>query len=336
MIIDPIDSAHAIIRIQGQELLVETRQVNLPRNQEVTLQVEEVQPQVILKILPEEIPPGREVGLFLKKFLAADVPLDQLAEKLSGLWKIPQGTLTPEVQENLNQLLVLLMSFEPSSGDWTRLQNILGQAGFFLETRLKHLIEGRTPPQGHLWQEDLKILVKKLRGQLDALLTQEKVADRSLIEELGRALENLADKIELYQILNVPRDDSQERFLLFLPLWVANHLQFAELSFSFPRKETPEERPGELSLLFLLHFPDWGRMRIAVQIHGQKLYGFFSVTDPEVKNILERAFPDLSAHLTRLGFEPHFQTSVESPEKMSLSLIPEIESGADSLLSIVV
>ena len=77
-------------------------------------------------------------------------------------------------------------------------------------------------------------------------------------------------------------------------------------------------------------------MRIAVQIHGQKLYGFFSVTDPEVKNILERAFPDLSAHLTRLEFEPHFQTSVESPEKMSLSLIPEIESGADSLLSIVV
>ena len=56
----------------------------------------------------------------------------------------------------------------------------------------------------------------------------------------------------------------------------------------------------------------------------------------EVEKVLTQALPELSQRLKQTGYEPLFQVSVESLEKIGQSLVPEIEKWAESFLNIVV
>lgn len=113
-VIDPGDPLHTLVRIKGEEILVENRAASLIPGRELALQVEEIYPKVILKILPEEGLPGDRVESFLMKYLSSDCPLEELAEKLAGLWRFPAERTDPEVQETLKQLFSLLNRFSPS------------------------------------------------------------------------------------------------------------------------------------------------------------------------------------------------------------------------------
>jgi hypothetical protein len=337
-VIDPVDSWHALIRIKGQEILVENRGVSLTKDREILFQVEETHPQVILKIIPEEPSPGLEIESFLQKYLSSDLPLEALAERLAGLGKVSAEIMDPEMRDTLGQLSSMLrrFSFPPSPLDPMDLQKIVAQSGLFWEGKLKHFIEGRIKDPFEFIQGDLKSLLLKLKSQLHSLLEQNKISESTPIEELAKGLGQFVDKIGLYQLLNINQADPQGNILLFFPLWVQNNLQFVELNFSFPRQDGRAPEKEGLSILFLLHLPDWGRMRIDVRVNGKGLYCSFMVSDPEVEKVLNQALPQLSQRLNQAGYEPLFQVSVESVEKIGRSLIPDIDKWANSLLNIVV
>jgi hypothetical protein len=339
MVIDPGDPLHTLVRIKGEEILVENRAASLIPGRELALQVEEIYPKVILKILPEEGLPGDRIESFLMKYLSSDCPLEELAEKLAGLWSLPAERTGPEVQETLKQLFSLLNRFSPllSPGDPGELQGIIAQSGLFWEAKLRGLIEGqRENSFGALLEGDLKGLLLKLRSQLDSWVEQNQSSKPIGVENLVKALDQLVDKVELYQVLNLTQPESKENLLLLFPLWVQNTLQFVEMNFSFPRQGAEKSAEEESSLLFLLHFPDWGRMRIEVRIKEKSLYCSFTVSDPKIKEFLDRALPELSARLHPIGFGVLSHVAVEKPEKISSSLIPEMERWRNSLLNLVV
>ena len=338
-VIDQVDPLHTLIWIKGQEILVENRGVSLTKDGEFIFRVEETHPQVVLKIIPDESLPGKEIESFLPKYLSSDLPLEDLAEKLAGLWKISAETKPTDVRDTLARLFSRLNLFPslPLPPDPMDFQKIVAQSGLFWEAKLKHFIEGQIKDSFDFLQEgDLKGLLLKLKSQLNSLVVQNEISKPPAIENLVKGLGQFADKIELYQLLNLNQTDPQGGILLFFPLWVKNSLQFVELNFSFPRQEG--EAPGKerLSILFLLHLPDWGRMRIDVRVKGRGLYCSFMVSDPEVKKLLKQALPELSQSLKQAGFEPFLQVSVESVERIGQSLVPDIDKWADSLLNIMV
>jgi hypothetical protein len=338
-VIDQVDPLHALILIKAEEILVENRGVSLTKDRELTFQVEAIHPKVILKIIPEENPPGQEIESLLAKYLSSDLPLEKLAENLAGLWKISTETLPPEIQVTLNQFFSLIGRFSPplSPLDPSALRKLLAQSGIFWEARLKNFIEGQTKDSSDLLAEgDLKSLLIKLKSQLNSLVEQNKNSNSTALQDLVQGLGQFVEKIELYQILNLNHADPQGKFLLLFPLWVQNGLQFVELKFSFPHRGREALEQEELSILFLLHLPDWGRMRIEARIKEKGLYCTFMVSEPQVKKILEQALPEVSLRLHQVGFDPLFQVSVESGEKISPSLIPDIERWSDSLFNVVV
>ena len=338
-VIDPGDPLHTLVRIKGEEILVENRAASLIPGRELALQVEEIYPKVILKILPEEGLPGDRIESFLMKYLSSDCPLEELAEKLAGLWRFPAERTDPEVQETLKQLFSLLNRFSPllSPSDPGELQGIMAQSGLFWEAKLRGLIEGQGENSfGALLEGDLKGLLLKLKSQLNSWIEQNQISKPIGVENWVKALDQFVDKVELYQILNLTQPESKENVLLLFPLWVQNTLQFVELNFSFPRQGAETSAKEESSLLFLLHFPDWGRMRIEVRIKEKSLYCSFTVSDPKIKEFLDRALPELSARLHPIGYGVLSHVAVEKPEKISSSLIPEMERWRNSLLNLVV
>ncbi len=338
-VIDQVDPLHTLIWIKGQEILVENRAVSLTKDREFIFRVEETHPQMILKIIPEEGSPGKEIESFLPKYLSSDLPLENLAEKLAGLWKISAEAMGPDVRNTLAQLFsrLNLFPFLPLPLDPMDFQKLVAQSGLFWEAKLKHLLEGQIKDSFDFLQEgDLKGLLLKIKSQLNSLIVQNEISKTPVLEDLVQGLGQFADKIELYQLLNLNQTDPQGRILVFFPLWVQNNLQFVELNFSFPRQEGERPEKEGLSILFLLHLPDWGRMRIEVRVKGKGLYCSFMVSNPEVKEVLKQALPELSQSLKQAGYEPLLQVSVESRERIGQSLVPDIEKWADSLLNIVV
>jgi hypothetical protein len=339
MVIDSVDPLHTLIRIKGEKILVENRGPSLTQGRELTLRVEEIHPQVILKIIPEESLSEFRIESFLMKYLSADWPLETLAEKLAGLWRISPETMDPEVQNTLRQLFSLVNLFSPLASplDPGELQRVVAQSGLFWESKLRRFIQGQTEDYfDSLLEGDLKGLLLKLKLQLNSLVQQNRIPASALIENIARALDQFGDKIELYQILNLSQAESMENVLFLFPLWVHNNLQFVELNFSFPRQGAEPSAEEEFSIFFLLHFPDWGRMRIEVRVKGKSLYCSFTVSAPKVKEVLDRALPELSARLHQLGYGLLSYVSVEKAEKISPSLIPEMGRWLDSFLNLIV
>jgi hypothetical protein len=334
-----VDSLHTLIRIKGEEILVENRAGSLTQGKELALQVEEIYPKVILKIVPEESLQGARVESFFMKYLSSDLPLEELAEKLAALWGIPAERMDPEVQDTLKQLFSLFNRFSPllSPSDPVELQSILVQTGLFWEAKLRGLVEGQGEDSfGPLLEGDLKGLLLKLRSQLSSWIEQNQNSKSTGVEDLVKALDQFVDKIEFYQILNLTHPESTENVLLLFPLWVQNSLQFVELNLSFPRQGAETSAEEESTILFLLHFPDWGRMRIEARVKGKSLYCSFTVSDPKIKEFLDQALPELSARLHPLGYGVHSHVSLEKADNIAPSLIPEMERWQSSLLNLVV
>lgn len=338
-VIDLVDSLHTLIRIKGEEILVENRAVSMTQGRELALQVEEIQPKVVLKIIPEEGLPEARVEAFLMKYLSSDQPLEELAEKLAALWKIPTERMDPAVLDTLKQLFSLFNRFAPllSPSDPRQLQEIVAQSGLFWEAKLRQLIEG---PGGKSFdaavEGDLKNLLLKLEAQLASLVGQGRMAEFAGVENLVKALGQWVDKVELYQVVNLRKPESTENFLLLFPLWFQNTLQFVELNFSFPRPGAEPSAGEESTIFFLLHFPDWGRMGIEARVRGKSLYCAFTVSDPKIKEFLDQALPELSDRLGRIGYGVHSHVSLERAENIPSSLIPEMGRWQDSLLNLVV
>jgi len=132
-VIDQTDLLHTLILIKGQEILVESRGVSLTKDREFIFRVEETHPQVVLKVIPDESLPGKEIESFLPKYLSSDLPLEDLAEKLAGLWKISAEKMPPDVQDTLAQLFsrLNLSSSLLFPQDPVDFQKIVAQSGLF-------------------------------------------------------------------------------------------------------------------------------------------------------------------------------------------------------------
>jgi len=337
-VVDLVDSLHTLIRIKGEEILVENRAASLTQGRELALQVEEIQPKVILKIIPEEEPTDARVESFLMKYLSSDRPLEELAEKLAVFWDIPAESVAPEVHDTLKQLFSLFTLFSPllSSSGPRQLQEIVAQSGLFWEAKLKGLIEGAGENVfDSSVKEDLKNLLLKLEEQLNSLIGQQ-WAESAGIENWRKTLEQFVNKIELYQVLNLRQPESTQNVLVLLPLWVQNSLQFLELNFSFPRPGAGSSAEEESTIIFLLHFPDWGKMKVEARVRGKSLYCSFTVSDPKIKEFLDRALPELSARLRPIGYGVRSLVSLEKVENIAPSLIPEVERWQNPLLNLIV
>jgi hypothetical protein len=298
--------------------------------------VEETAPKVILRLLPTQAPEELKVDSLLKKYLGADAPLENLANRLSLLAKTGSQGIPPSVQEPLEQVGSLLRSLPDLSGlHPDTLRMLVEKSGFFWENKVKNWMEGaRGEPLSQVLREDLKGLGMKLLAQLQSAGTKEVSPAR--VESLKKDLESFLQKVEFYQILNARNPEQTDRLYLFFPFWLGPNLQMVELNLSFPKKESAQGEGDGFSLLFLLNLPSWGKVRIEVQMRERTLFCRFLVGDGKVAEFIHRGFLGLQDRLQKLGFDPHLQASVESEETMRGTLAQELGKETPFLLSIII
>jgi hypothetical protein len=340
-IVEAIDDRHAVIRLGGYDLPVES-QVPLSKDMEGYFRVEATHPQVILKFIPAGETADLQVDTLLKKYLPFDFSPESLFGKLATLWEMKAGTIPFRMQDTVDRLSALLQGFsirQPFTIDPEHLREIVSRGGLFFERKLRDLVETQTEDQyDQRVKEDMKGLLLELKAQLKSLASLGSDPDRVLpgSKDMLSSVDQLLQKIEAYQVLNLSPSTHPEKIFLLLPLWFHDNLQLVEMNLSLPRPDGDRSSSDEHSILFLLDLPEWGRVSIGVKIRGKGLYCRFTVSDPDLSAFLIEAFPELSAQLNRIGFQPHLDVSVESPEKMVQAWVSEIGERGKSWLNIVI
>jgi hypothetical protein len=152
----------------------------------------------------------------------------------------------------------------------------------------------------------------------------------------------------LTQLLNAVQPDPQEKIFLFLPLWFKDQPHFLDVNISLPRRGSRDRNEENCTILFLLHLPRWGEVRIEVLLRGKGLTCRFRVADPEVSKFVEPLLSDLKTRLDSLGFQSSLHLSLEPSkdplgdplgnpfDQVASSLISELGENVSSLVSIVV
>jgi hypothetical protein len=334
-----LDPGHFSLQFGDRPLVVESS-VPLPLSTDLLFRVEETGDRTLLKWVPPEDGGEQTTASFLKRALAADVPLDRLAGELSNLeaaeW-IPAGG-----KESWKQFLRLFSQFTPAelmARGPQLLARLFFQSGFFWESKVRGWIEGeRKDLPEQLVEEDLKGLGLKLLAHLRGASDSSDPDSRDFLkaEALEKNLESFLQKIELHQILNLRGPDPPDRFHLFLPFWMGSQLQFVEFDLSLSSNRNQRGGGNGFSVLFLLNLPEFGPVRIEVRLEAKALFCGFRVANEEISEFLRRGIPLLQEGLEKMGFQPSIRMTAGPMDGDSGPLLGEKSGGSQALLSIVI
>ena len=321
-----LDPQRVLIQVKGKELVAETA-FPLPEGAEFQVQVEQLEPRVIFKLLLPTS--GGSVSLsLLKKYWVGDPPLERLVESWKALEAQQGPSLPKEVQETWTRIRETIKPFSgmlEAGADPQALARIIDQSGLNLENKLLRMTTSdgkpsfQTPLEG-----DLKGLLLKMKAQL------ERVAP-----ETARELQPLIQKMELYQLLNAGEGDSA-KLLLLIPLLFPEGLRWTEVLFSGDRGGGGPAGDPERALLFLLDLPALGKLQIEIQIHENRLYGRFKTADPRIEDYLKENMSRLADRLGMAGYLADLEIRVVDPSLLQEVLPARLEGFPDSLVSLVV
>jgi hypothetical protein len=335
-VIARLEGGRFILRCKGLDLVAETC-IPIPCHGEARFRVDATFPRTVLQLLPEA-PDGNSALACLRKLFPLDVSGKDLAQTMAALSKAQTGASSSELREALGDLVRF---FQATSAEGLAHPDVLAGAvsrsGLFLEHRLKAKAEGLLKEAAAFPVDgDLKGILLRLKSRWDASLELKDQPDDTFLKPLGKGIDQLLRKVELFQVLNLCRPETPERMFLFLPFWLGDQPQFMEMSVQLPRGGSDPDHGPQWSVLLLLELPQLGLLNIHVALNGRNLSCSIRVTDPEISRSMEPFVSDLKARLDRLGFVSLVNVSAASSSEMSASLTPSVREEWESLLSVVV
>lgn len=323
-----LDARQALVLIKGKQFLSDLPRA-LPAEAEFQVRVEQVQPQVLLRLIPPATAGTHPLSATLKALLVETLPLETLSlrwrqamypaaeARPSDGWEAARNVVQNALREHTVNWL--------DRRDVSSLKELIAFSGWNWEGKIKEWLQaaggsGSEPPE----IRDLKGLLLTLRAQAGG--------DRPAWLE---ALQPILNRIELGQLLNVA-GRQPDQFLLFFPLWFPEGTGWAELLISGEGggRESAEQ-PGT-ALLFLLHLPDLGKLRIEVRVWERRLFCRFKTADPQVEERLNLQLPLLRSGLAALGYAAQVENRLVQAEELGDSLVSRMDSFPESLVSLVV
>ena len=341
-VIETMDARHAWIRMEGRNFYVESR-IPLEQGREGTFEVKAVFPQVLLRWLTPQEENLQGMQKWLHAFQLTDLSVGDLPEKLSILLQPGKEAVPLSVRETIERLLNLWHSFAPSASfhfDPRQIAEWFKRSGIFFEHLLGTWIESQTQTQlEKVLEGDVKGMVARLKAQLEELSmpTRTSSPSSSLQGDILKGLDELLRRIDGYQILHTAfRDRADERLFILLPLWVQNQLQFVDLQLSLSASGSNPDDPRAISLLFLLHLLEWGKVSIEVKMVGKRFYARFLFVSEEVASFFRTGMDELQRRLLHLGFHPEIQVATQTPEQMIEHFMGEMKGDGSPLFDVVI
>lgn len=303
----------AIVRLRGIEMTANTPRP-LSAGQPITVKVEQVTPQFIVSLLPQDTPAKEKTAALLRLYLPSAAPISSTLEDLTALLEtLPgaalRGTGLEKVMDDLQKAIT-----KPAPE-----KNILRLLGLFHESEI---VNGKQ-------HENLKKSLLAARGNLERLLEKHPADYRDALKKVNDALAN----IELRQLMNAA--DGREIKSWQIPYWNGEAVDTARL---YVERDEAGNKKGKndetVRLTLVLWMSRLGDIRAEALAFRDRIEGTIYVTSDAAVIEIEKKMKDLTDALAGHGFAANIFAEKAGSEFIMRQLEPENTVPPRTLLNI--
>ncbi len=313
----------SLLFIKGKKVVARTH-VPLSEGMMLSLKVEEVSPNPILKLLDTKINSRDAVNISI---ILSAIKENLWKSLFEGLNHYPlSGTDIKQFRQLMNDLSQRL--FFKSDPDLLR--RIIENSGFCWEAKLKNLFLQKATGKHNI----NKLTTGDLKGLGSKIL--------SLMEGKEVLLKRFLSAIENIQLLNHMGLEQDRKLFIPIPIQFPDgFFTVGQLLIQLNQKKKgdhEEEKRGKglFKISFLLELSNLGPLRSDLTIKEKEIYGRFLLAKEETKLVIEKNLPTFINTLGKKGFSVlHMECQIKEPEIVTQSLIKEIIKEEGCTISLV-
>jgi len=320
-VVNTIDSNNAIVRFNEFEVLANTTR-ELTNGEPLTVKVESLNPQVIMRLIETDSLPEDKLLSILKRLPIQKVDFGKSIENLIKTISnnISDSDFKPEP---LLKFKEALFNFPIKLSEDTKpedVKKIIKDSGIFYENKILKLLETG------LSKESINELNNDIKNKLmlfikDYMPTSDNL---KINKELEKGLKNLINNIESQQSVNIlAQSDSkinpeQKNFIFQIPYIIQNEFKTIKFYLKNNKQGKGEEKSKEeYSLVFILDMANTGMLRINVNMKDKNVYCHINTEKENVASFFKQFVPDLTKQLSSIGLKATVECSVARKEYIS-------------------
>jgi hypothetical protein len=321
LVVEELDSGRLLLKI-GATLIEAESPGGLGIGQSVRLRVEQLQPQIVLRVTAIEPSTEAAAARLLRSHLPLQTDFGELLNSLQYDLTTLLGAFSSSAQaaEKLAKLReaigAMLTRGAPPTAE--KLKTLARDGGLFYEAKLLEAAASESELFVEIADRDLKGL----------LLAALEASEGSIFfKGLQNALRAQLNNLETQQAVNLLAQLDGGAFQLQIPFFTGAGFSTAVLAIE-PDEHGPGGEPGQgkngYSVLFMLDLENFGCMRIDAHINGNELCAVFFVNNEQSLELMRQELANFCETLLALGYnniqlaaKPLRDLPLEKQEKFS-------------------
>lgn len=290
----------------------------LPKSATLTMRVEQLHPQIVLRIMGQEVSPATLLTDYLRFYRANPDVLMEIFQKGPEVFNqqanrpwLPESA--KEALSNIQKLLESLLVSPNSLKDPLFLKNYITNLGLLLENQWQDLARQAKPVKQRP-ADNLKSSLLKLSEELQVLLKKDSTlssAELPKVQQLAKFTEAAAKAIETQQMINVLSQENDSKYLLQIPLFFPTGVRTGEIIIDAGKGE--KEKIGtknKVHVVMFLNMDNLGDIMVDATLSHNRLSCVFKFADHAAQVYFSSLMDGLSAALRQAGYECDLLTCI--------------------------
>jgi hypothetical protein len=285
----------------------------LMKGEKLMVKVEQLNPQIILRILNREGVSSLMIRDYTLNYSANPEALKDMFQM--GRDMLDQKSLIallPETtKENIQNVLKIMDASVLSPRSFQNplfVKDYVYNLGLLLEYNLRKMIEeGKTDTKELKLAGGLKSILMKLSDELRVQMMQGIVVSKEnmkQISQLAKFAEASIKTIENQQMINISYKESSGNYILQIPILCPEGIRTGEMFIETDRKEDDGDTTRKrYRVVMFLNMDALGDIMVDVSLVGNKFACLFKFDDPEAQEFFSPFLDDLKSNINTIGYE---------------------------------
>jgi hypothetical protein len=288
--------------------------------EKLLVRVEQLKPQIVLRVVDQEEPLSPSINSYLKLYRAnPDVLMDIFKKGNEIFNKELSGGLLPESIkakiDNILRIIDTLVFSQGTSKNALFIKDYVYNLGILLECDLLKTLQGRGEQGKEQLREGLKGVLLRLSEELNFLLKNSELAGNQeeirKLTQLAKFAETSVKAIEIKQLINIFYQENEGGYMLQVPLLFPDGIRTGEIFIESREKGSGSANKNNVfHVAMFLSMDALGDMMIEATLTGVRINCVFKFEDGSAKDFFSSFLEGLSGTLCSLGYECEYMTCV--------------------------
>lgn len=292
----------------------------LTKGEKLMVKVEQLKPQIILRILNREGSSSLIINEYTRNYRANPDALRDMFTMGRDVFnqKSLMELLPEKAKESIRNILKIMdasVFSQVSLKNPLFVKDYVSNLGLLLEYNLRKIIQEKRDTSNLRPEETLKGFLIKLSEELRSQLREDNVAGKEDVQkltQLTKFTEASIKTIESQQMMNISSKVNDGNYVLQIPILFPDDIRTGEL-FIETEKDGDGEKGGErYHIVMFLNMDALGDIMVDASLVGNKLGCLFKFDNPEAQVFFSSFLGDLEKTISLRGYECSFLNCMTS------------------------